>query len=439
MLSKVLRIAKNEDEHLAYGWFAVRNRSTQEIKEGVTIGDRHIKEQEFFSSTSPWNQLKKEQIGIAALGSFLGHLLYEHSHSEFPAVVEEFKKLSLSIQSELERIGLSRQTFSEQRQFLIRIATDYQLEVDKALKGNYDPEIESQSPMKLRMHLRNLSDKFAKSMTTRGHTKAFRTTRDTVDAEFAGRRSDSDNIYDWIRSSYLESRGSELPGTVSPLVLENLFREQSIPWKAIAAKYLKIVSLAVENYNEAVLKTVVPDNEVRDKLALLISFRTSEAHRFASAELLTMLKGEREGILQTANHYFADTLSSIRQERILARLEKQGLRDGVIFNTNKVMRGVHLSNEDQAVFDIHDILKSYYKVAVKRFIDNVIVHVSERHMIGDDGPLKLLSPGLIGEFEDAKLTEIAGENLAISKKRNDLVSKAARLKKAMDIAKQVAL
>jgi hypothetical protein len=46
---------------------------------------------------------------------------------------------------------------------------------------------------------------------------------------------------------------------------------------------------------------------------------------------------------------------------------------------------------------------------------------------------------LIGEFEDARLTEIAGENLAISKKRNDLVSKAARLKKAMDIAKQVAL
>lgn len=433
-----MRIAKNEDEHLAYGWFVVRNRSTQEIKEGVTIEDRHIKEQQFFSSTSPWNQLKKEQIGIAALGSFLGHILYEHSHSEFPAVVEEFKNLSLSIQSELERIGLSRQTVSEQRQFLIRIATEYQQEVDKALKGNYNPEIESQSPIKLRMHLRKLSEQFAKSMTTRGHTKAFRTTRDTVDAEFAGRRSD-ENIYDWIRRSYLESRGSELPGTVNPLVLENLFREQSTPWNDIAAKYLKDVSSAVEDYNEIVLKTIVPDNEVRDKLALLISIRTSEAHRFACSELLTMLKGEREGILQTENYYFADTLTSIRQERVLARLEKRGLRDGVTFNTSKVMHGVHLSNEDQAVFDIHDILKSYYKVAVKRFIDNVIIHVSERHIIGDDGPLKLLSPGLIGEFEDARLTEIAGENLAISKKRNDLVSKAARLKKAMDIAKQVAL
>jgi hypothetical protein len=36
-----------------------------------------------------------------------------------------------------------------------------------------------------------------------------------------------------------------------------------------------------------------------------------------------MLSDEREGILQTMHHYFADTLSSIRERRVLARLRLQ--------------------------------------------------------------------------------------------------------------------
>ncbi|KAJ5291536.1 hypothetical protein N7478_000787 [Penicillium angulare] len=53
----VLRIAKNEVESLTHGWFAVRNRSTQEIKEGVSIEGRHQKEKEFFSTVQPWAEL----------------------------------------------------------------------------------------------------------------------------------------------------------------------------------------------------------------------------------------------------------------------------------------------------------------------------------------------------------------------------------------------
>ncbi|CAG8237941.1 unnamed protein product [Penicillium salamii] len=70
----VLRIAKNEVERLTYGWFAVRNRSTKEIKESVTIEGRHRKEKEFFSTVQPWTELQKDRVGINALKSFLGHL-----------------------------------------------------------------------------------------------------------------------------------------------------------------------------------------------------------------------------------------------------------------------------------------------------------------------------------------------------------------------------
>lgn len=55
------------------------------------------------------------------------------------------------------------------------------------------------------------------------------------------------------------------------------------------------------------------------------------------------------------------------------------------------MERVHLSNEDQAVRDIHDILKAYYKVAVKRFTDNVVLQVTERHLLGLEGTVRSLS------------------------------------------------
>lgn len=438
-MKKVLRIAKNEVERLTHGWFAVRNRSTQELNEGVTIEGRHERERRFFSTTPPWTELKRDRVGINALKSFLGHLLYDHIRSEFPAVVADIERLSLETQKELEILGPSRQTPAEQRRFLTRISSTYQNEVDKALNGNYSADLDALSILKLRMHLRQYADDFAKAMATNGHSKVFRTIRDENDPEFRRPADDSDNIYDWIRRYYLESRGSELPGTVNPIVLQNMFRQQSSPWEKIAVKYLEKISSAIHSYNEKILAEILPDDDVRERLWRIICSREHETYNQAYEQLLKILNDERGGILQTVNHYYADTLSSIRQERVIVRLETLGLRDGINFDMSRVLQGVHLSNEDQAIFDIHDILKAYYKVAMKRFTDNVVVQVSERYILGDGGPVKMFSPDMVGEFEEDKLTEIAGENFATAGRRNDLVSKAARFKEALEIAKRAVL
>ncbi|KAJ5940454.1 hypothetical protein N7516_000622 [Penicillium verrucosum] len=435
----VLRIAKNEVERLTHGWFAVRNRSTQELNEGVTIEGRHERERRFFSTTPPWTELKRDRVGINALKSFLGHLLYDHIRSEFPAVVADIERLSLETQKELEILGPSRQTPAEQRRFLTRISSTYQNEVDKALNGNYSADLDALSILKLRMHLRQYADDFAKAMATNGHSKVFRTIRDENDPEFRRPADDSDNIYDWIRRYYLESRGSELPGTVNPIVLQNMFRQQSSPWEKIAVKYLEKISSAIHSYNEKILAEILPDDDVREMLWRIICSREHETYNQAYEQLLKILNDERGGILQTVNHYYADTLSSIRQERVIVRLETLGLRDGINFDMSRVLQGVHLSNEDQAIFDIHDILKAYYKVAMKRFTDNVVVQVSERYILGDGSPVKMFSPDMVGESEEDKLTEIAGENFATAGRRNDLVSKAARFKEALEIAKRAVL
>jgi hypothetical protein len=435
-IGKVLRIAKNEVERLTHGWFAVKNRSTQEIADGVTIEERHKSEKHFFSTTTPWTELKKDRTGIYALKAFLGGLLYNHIINEFPEVVKDTEQLLASTLKELELLGPSRQTNTDQRRFLMRLANAYQNEVSNALSGNYGLELQGNHPIKLRMHVRRLNDEFAECMARSGHAKLFQTAEGDIDKEFAHSGGDREDILDWIRDLYRESRGAELPGIVNPRVLENMFRQQSGLWQDIATTYIDEISTAVRKFNDAVFEGRISDDDLRHKLTTKLSRGHKMTHESASEQLLTILNDERGGILQTVNHYFADTLSAIREERVVARLKAQGFEDDDLVDIARMVEGVHLSNEDQAVNDIHDTLKAYYKVALKRFTDNVVLQITERLLLGPDGPVKILSPEMIGDLQDGELSDLAGESFSTSSTRNEVMSKFARLQKAVDVAKQ---
>ncbi|CRG92822.1 hypothetical protein PISL3812_09893 [Talaromyces islandicus] len=432
----VLCIAKNEVEKLTHGWFVVKNRSAQEITEGVTIKARHERERTFFATTAPWTDLKRDRVGINALKKFLGGLLYDHIRMEFPGVIKDIEELSANTQKELELLGPSRQTTLDQRRFLTHIATAYQREVGNALSGNYDPDADRSSPLKLRMHIRRLNEEFSASMSRSGHAKIFRTTQDAVDPEFDNKMGDQQNIYDWIRELYRDSRGAELPGTVNPVVLENMFRQQSRPWEGIAVSYLDKIIKAVDDYNRSMFTKLIPDDAVKEALKGRLLRGADDSSSQAHKQLSQILRDERGGILQTVNHYYADNLVANREERILHRLKGLGLQDGYAFDMATVMRGVHISNEDQAVNDIHDVLKAYYKVALKRFTDNVVLQVTERLILGIGGPVRTFSPDFVGELQDSDLADIAGETFTSSSSRNELTKKCEKFKLALQLAKE---
>ncbi len=145
-----------------------------------------------------------------------------------------------------------------------------------------------------------------------------------------------------------------------------------------------------------------------------VAFR--KASQNAASQLAAILADEREGILQTVNHYFADTLAATRQDRALKRLQNLGLEDGHVITVNlkSLASTAHLSNENQAVNDVHDILKSYYKVALKRFTDNVVIQVVERYYLCPEGPVKNISAEYIGGLSDRDLAHLAAEDYATS-------------------------
>lgn len=377
---------------------------------------------------------------MKALKPFLGQLLYEHIRCEFPALVKEIEDLYRETQRKVEALGASRQTAAEQRQYLTRMANRYQRNVEDALRGNYAADLDTKSQLKLRMHLRDLADQFEKDIRTKGHTFPFQQPDGSIDTDYFDKdvKSQVPDIMPWIRGSYKDARGAELPGTVNPALLINLFRQQTVQWEQIAGDYLEKIIQLITEYCQLESRRTEEDEIIRASLNSIILSRIELAKVSARDQLMGLLNDERGGILQTVNHYFAETLEKIRQERVIARLQALGIQDGKDYavDLGKLTSGIHLSNEDQAVIDIHDVLKAYYKVAIKRFGDYVVVSVAER-LMGDQGAVKFFSSEYVGGLSDLQLAEMAAESYTTSTTRVELEHRCERYREALRVAKSV--
>jgi len=466
-------------ERLTHGWFCVRNRTTTEILSGVTIEQRHENERKFFG-TAPWNVLDKKRVGISSLKISLGRLLSDHVANEFPEIRKEIDDRYSRARKELEQLGAPRQTTHEQMQYLIRLAGAYQRQVEDSLNGRYAAE--GTHPSKLRMHVQNANEQFNNEMHAKGCTMAFRSTEESLDdkvieeennpfgyhpqsttssqsnARPKSSRSGSpvkfgagpdapanfgagsmpqpkSSIYENIRKLYRTSRGTELPGHVNPTVLETLFAHQTINWQSIAEKHISRVIALLWGGLEALFVSTCLDDGIRKKIRSRVDPEVEESVERAREELQRILNDERTGPLITNNHYFADNLAKARAERFVAGLKKLGFEDGTNANINfKAMTAmVHLSNEASAIHDIHDTLAAYYKVALKRFIDNVVLQVVERNLLGLKGPVSIFTPDYIGALSAGDLASIAAEGFATSNTRTELRFQISRLEEARKV------
>ena len=107
-----------------------------------------------------------------------------------------------------------------------------------------------------------------------------------------------------------------------------------------------------------------------------------------------------------------------------AAMEKSSTNDckhGVVVRLQDIMQHHPMSNKEHTVREIHDILQSYYKVARKRFVDNMCMQASDHYLVsGSSSPLKLFSPSFVSNLSSEQLEEIAGEDNSSRKARQRL-------------------
>lgn len=93
-----------------------------------------------------------------------------------------------------------------------------------------------------------------------------------------------------------------------------------------------------------------------------------------------------------------------------------------------------MSNPQSTIQLLHDILKSYNKVARKRFTDTVIMQAADYHLVrGPDTAVKVFSPSFVSDLTAEQLERIAGEDALTKRKRADLTRQVENLKKAKSL------
>ena len=242
------------------------------------------------------------------------------------------------------------------------------------------------------------------------------------------------SIYQEIGDLYHTSRGTELAGSTNPAVVVALFRHQTAQWEEIAKNHLERVIKLISACNDEIFAQACPVANIRAKIRAQVALEENGAMMEAPRiELRKLLEDERSGCLATVNHYFADNLAKARAERFSARLKKLGFVDGSPIDFQKLTSVVSLSNEASAIYDIHDTLKAYYKVALKRFIDNVVIQVIERNLLSASGPLSIFTAEYVGGLTVTELASIAGEDFGTSNTRTELGYQIARLEEARKV------
>jgi hypothetical protein len=122
------------------------------------------------------------------------------------------------------------------------------------------------------------------------------------------RPSDTADIYLRIKERYNECRGAELPGLVSPTVIELLFRDQTVKWQSISKAYIEGAIKVTLEFNDVILKEICGPlmcTKLRDFLESDIQASIQRGHEL----LQEFLYNERYGTIMTVNPVYTKSLA----------------------------------------------------------------------------------------------------------------------------------
>ena len=469
---------------LTLGYYVVRSRGAD---------DEHVfnlSEAESIFLKAPWNTLPKDRLGAVALKARLTKLLGQITRKEFPELLKDVRQQLSDCRATLKQLGPARQTEREQRLFLSSLARRFQDLVEAALSARYSShEIFDKVEPRLITYVANLTETFSYDFAQKAHLRYFETNesndeqeddesdkdvQDDLSQDANGRErailledinldeySVLDNIISkdntiedprngitkWTEKLYLQSRGVDL-GTFGGTILSSAFKEQSDKWPSMTKMYVSHVIVVIHRFMVIALDTLCADSCVREEIWASILDEVLTRYKAALDQAMFLVSLERDKRPYTVNHYFNDNLQIVRGNRKAAMLKaksrqeiKRGFHnsaqvcDNLVVDLEDVRSTTkNKSNVDQVKEEIHDILWSYYKVARKRFVDNVYQQAVDHCLLtGPRSPLAVLTQEWVIELDSERLEMIAGESLLTRQQRLTLLNKIGDLEAASRI------
>ena len=237
---------------LHHGWYVVKNRSSTETKQNISLEAARLIEAALFAEQE-WRPhssgIREDRMGISALRTGLSNVFCAHIRAEFPAFNQQTRNILAQRRTQLQNLGPARSTLTEQRNYLYSMVTAYQKPKLQCLIDDLKPEpvkpmfpgVDSSAPLAPVILDRKLA--YLKKGILRDALKAQGAVwtfqpptgnRDSASDNAAGKRAlfgmKNENIYTWINERYQSTKSCAIPGLVPYPLVERLFEEQTAKW-----------------------------------------------------------------------------------------------------------------------------------------------------------------------------------------------------------------
>jgi hypothetical protein len=319
-----ISLAKNLDVEFRLGWHILKNMDSETGSGALSNRDE---EESLFFSKGIWPTLPESILGIVPLRERLSKLLLVQIAAELPSLVNEIELKSAACRTELQKLGQPRASIEEQRRYLITLSQACQVITKAAVDGTYnddffgDAKTEAGYQKRIRAVVQNLNQSFSETMAREGHHFVITDSSDTSLLEVSRPK---ENIISRpvflkrIESLMNRTRGRELPGAFNPMVVSDLFFEQSSPWGELTRAHIVQVVSAVRTFLRHLTSHVSETSTWGALFQIIVEPGLEIISTDLESKTADLLASHQRGHPITYNHYFTETVQQVRKERITA-------------------------------------------------------------------------------------------------------------------------
>jgi GTP-binding protein EngB required for normal cell division len=325
-----LALAQNEDIFFRLGWHVVKNRKHEE--RDCNLDERNQSEEEYLMS-SIFQQIAHTDRGIKSLRARLSTLLFEHVKGELPNLRADLEIALAETDAQLQKLGSQRGSVVDCRRYLTMLAMTCLDVTAAAVNGHYegdyfqkgmDVSFNLDSPdslRRVRAAVQCANHRFAETMRKTGPKYHLaRTGPDVVTIKQPWTQGgpillDAKQTLDWVDRALTRSRGKEPVGNYNPLIIGELFWEQSSRWEALAEDHIDRIATICETFMDTLLEEKCPP-DVRTRLSTLKVNEALAVRRQAAIDELAQISRDRKDFPMEYNHYYTDNVQKNRKKRM---------------------------------------------------------------------------------------------------------------------------
>ena len=319
-----IELAQNKDVEFRLGWHVLRNRDYA-MRETSTL-ERDKEETNFFSK-EVWTGLKPSQLGVVALRERLSNVLRDQILIQLPSVLQDVEAGMKQCKQALSRLGATRASITEQRRYLLNSSARFSSLLRAAIDGQYTDvyfataDAQEAYSMRLRAVVQNALSEFAEQMRTEGQAEIIE--EGTILGNNAGRRVSRSIYIEEVRALMKATRGRELPGTYNPLIVVDLFRKQSQPWKGLVCRLTERILNSAYTTVHSALQHSADEETAESLLRHLVNPSIEMLKEILAIKVEEILHPHLSGHPITYNHYLTESVQKAQAARHRRNLKRR--------------------------------------------------------------------------------------------------------------------